>query len=679
MKRPIFLLLILALLWEGVDLSQRGQAQAQPSSESDAPYLYYYSDYHNAFVIERADGTDTRLLGAANGPHPSGIYWTSISGQGWSADGQWFLYFIDNQGYQTLQVMRVDGSRLSSTDAIEEKIIGAYWSPDGKNLLVRSEDEYGLIHLYIVDTVQDQIIYIWQAPDTPYEVYPFMWHPDGQSIHFYVEAHKYSYEDITLLTLYLDGREVSRTVQSVIRGEYGDTPTERPIITPDNRLAYITSSEPPTLVLEDISTNQTELLPLSGSIAYFMESSDDNRYHLLVTCQACDRWIYTDLKDQLWLWDSQKQSLEQVYKGILYYHEWRDGQFIITNDNNEWFSITPHSTPLQVNPLRNPYLAIRNQQDAHHPYIIETWTQTVIRNIPNRQSILIPPHSARSSVSDQGGEFEWHPEQDWFISWENDTRSGGGSPRNVLGRVIKADGAIYRDFGNRCSGNCGGWLPPQVDISQLPPPMDSDLGRLIPQQIWQTTGWVGNFSWSPDSQQLLSGDIGSAWAWGDVWDINTRQLRYEVTYTYNDIPEWQPNADGSYQISFQEQAIIDTTQKVAATSPDGRFYIARGKDDPSVPMIFDAVTQTALLQLQGAEEFHHPHFSYSPDGRWIAGGSHDGGRLTFWDAATGEYLYTFDLFAGGVAFSPDGQWLAVGVGWDIHLYAVSDILAQLPQ
>ncbi|HML22848.1 MAG TPA: hypothetical protein PKD09_14450, partial [Aggregatilinea sp.] len=40
-----------------------GPVAAQGDSESDAPYIYYYSSDHNAFVIERADGTDTRLLG----------------------------------------------------------------------------------------------------------------------------------------------------------------------------------------------------------------------------------------------------------------------------------------------------------------------------------------------------------------------------------------------------------------------------------------------------------------------------------------------------------------------------------------------------------------------------------------------------------------------------------------
>src|SRR5262249_11973706 len=56
--------------------------------------------------------------------------------------------------------------------------------------------------------------------------------------------------------------------------------------------------------------------------------------------------------------------------------------------------------------------------------------------------------------------------------------------------------------------------------------------------------------------------------------------------------------------------------------------------------------------------------SVSPDGRWVATGSHWGTGAKVWDAATGRLVA--DLVPGqvgvSVAFSPDGKWLATAVG-----------------
>jgi WD40 repeat protein/Flp pilus assembly protein TadD len=53
----------------------------------------------------------------------------------------------------------------------------------------------------------------------------------------------------------------------------------------------------------------------------------------------------------------------------------------------------------------------------------------------------------------------------------------------------------------------------------------------------------------------------------------------------------------------------------------------------------------------------------SPDGRWVATGSHGGPGAKVWDAKSGRLVK--DLPVGGmchVAFSPDGKWLATGGG-----------------
>jgi Tol biopolymer transport system component len=53
-----------------------------------APYLYYFSDLLHAFVIERADGTDSRVL--ADGVTPDDN--NAVRGPGWSPSGKWFAW-----------------------------------------------------------------------------------------------------------------------------------------------------------------------------------------------------------------------------------------------------------------------------------------------------------------------------------------------------------------------------------------------------------------------------------------------------------------------------------------------------------------------------------------------------------------------------------------------------------
>jgi WD40 repeat protein/serine/threonine protein kinase len=75
------------------------------------------------------------------------------------------------------------------------------------------------------------------------------------------------------------------------------------------------------------------------------------------------------------------------------------------------------------------------------------------------------------------------------------------------------------------------------------------------------------------------------------------------------------------------------------------------------------------LRLEGVAPLQHAAavFSavFSPDGRWVVSGSQDG-KVTVWDASTGEKQFDFPAHAGhvrGVAVSPNGRFLATA-SWD---------------
>ncbi len=74
----------------------------------NVPYIYYYSDRLNAFVIERADGTDTRLMAQRILARDTNSVASYIGGPGFSPSGGYFAYTaasIDGwgRGYENAQ------------------------------------------------------------------------------------------------------------------------------------------------------------------------------------------------------------------------------------------------------------------------------------------------------------------------------------------------------------------------------------------------------------------------------------------------------------------------------------------------------------------------------------------------------------------------------------------------
>ncbi|MBC8100820.1 MAG: hypothetical protein H7Y11_15380, partial [Armatimonadetes bacterium] len=88
-------------------------SQSIAQSQADlAPYIYYYGRLDGSFIIERADGTDSRIF---NDLVPKEH--NSVIMRGWSSSGRWFMissYHSTGEGInysQQTQVVSTDGQQ----------------------------------------------------------------------------------------------------------------------------------------------------------------------------------------------------------------------------------------------------------------------------------------------------------------------------------------------------------------------------------------------------------------------------------------------------------------------------------------------------------------------------------------------------------------------------------------
>ncbi len=127
-------LVVVAVLLLGL-----GMVRGQGDAPSEAPYLYYYSDVLNAFVIERADGSDSRMIGQNIMPEVRNLF----TGPGWSPSGDWFAWTAYKNrgaigGYTgptwSYVVSTHTGEVFDPVNGLEEAILS--WSPQADYLLV---------------------------------------------------------------------------------------------------------------------------------------------------------------------------------------------------------------------------------------------------------------------------------------------------------------------------------------------------------------------------------------------------------------------------------------------------------------------------------------------------------------------------------------------------------------
>ncbi|HEY1380829.1 MAG TPA: hypothetical protein VGF55_28770, partial [Gemmataceae bacterium] len=116
-------------------------------------------------------------------------------------------------------------------------------------------------------------------------------------------------------------------------------------------------------------------------------------------------------------------------------------------------------------------------------------------------------------------------------------------------------------------------------------------------------------------------------------------------------------APGSVQVGPPQQLPLPTAVGQIATGRNGlavasaEFWgaLVWHQDRPGPPVKLSPHKDTRYVAV-------------SPDGRWVATGSHFGTKVRIWDASTGAFAHELPIEVGSnVCFSPDGRWLATDV------------------
>ncbi|MCI0711784.1 MAG: hypothetical protein L0154_16635 [Chloroflexi bacterium] len=720
--------------------------RAQDSSpSSDAPYLYYFSSDIDAVVIERADGTDTRVLGA-------GLFeeikpYKISTEHGWSPSGKWLAWtsvFVPAYGAGPQQVVpfivSVDGKRnFPFTD--EFYSFEMAWSPTEDillmwgNTLEKTEEGY--------DTQSEQRFltaydfssnkYLFTFNDLPplkqalSSNFVPSWSPDGQ--HIFIN-HWFSNDTTTLfVVLSKDGQVV--TTLGPVEAVKMDTNSYEPMIRSGTKVVYFDDS----LIIADLVTDEQIKVEGIGSKpelflfspdqqkalivqnGLWLWSSEDGLIQLLDRLQFVDLgytftnvayWspnsqyalIYGDISESqstLWFIDVSQQQVQDVLhvdEKTLYwfYPNWywtADNQALVsglvdaTRQADNYYGGYAYSALIDFPTLdvqefdfvssSHPNSVAFNIGNSIFATVIEG--PVIYRRDTNETLLLRPDYD--SYMSARGGVAHIDESGQWLLTMEEALVSSGGSKIGHAG-VSKLDGTTRRDLTGLF--RFADWLPSQVNVDDLPPPLKSPIP---PRPIWtiQTDNWISQLAWSPDGERLA---IVHNLFWHGTGAVSIWNFSKEALTPFNTKYD-DPENIGEAFVVAQWQETADTFELLIIVSPDPieslqNYRILALAEQYSLALIEESYLQQYIYDLEADEivteiECSSQLFvifgysdSFSPDGTLLA--CHTG----IFDVTTGEKLADIPVTGSAFAFSPDGTQLAVAASWDVLIYDVAELL-----
>lgn len=674
--------------------------------EAPAPYLYYYSAVHRGFVIERADGTDSRLL--AGGAVPPEHNW--IEGPGWSPSGEWFAWvsrdvlstYLDIGGAKGYAI-RADGSGLREfgPGALElgyRDGVTLEWSPTADILFViedfREYDARGEpVLASLINVTTGEILAHAAVPFRAYSpLGPFSigWSPDGQHAGFaytFSDEEKRLAED-RLVTLSVDGHVLEQVLGPSMGSHvpiWGWSPDGQAVICSLELLKILepSGSSRERLRGSSVSLPTTQyLLPdafwrRESWLAY--QSADNTRLVLeqVASGETFDLPLPDNVKEVEIYWNPAApyalvQGMRSYEKDYLWLLSFEDRTYTLIEDDVKRIEYCPPDQPCflpydyQLGPWSpdGRWAAFRSGERTYYS-IFELASQE-IHKVPIETAMETTPPRAK-------------------LLWSPDSRRIWFYPIRLIYDVVAHD--LYElsdDWADRPLFSLDG----QKLLFMGEPDPKSGLPRMVifdmltgdkfvlPIHSATTFGWEGS-RWSPDSQwsitgwsQLLAGS--DPWLLVAVVRSDGTGWREIGTSNFSEIePDWLPEqvevaslppgqpesvtlSPAQYQYDNLESWVWNSlpfTVAIVCDSEDPNWRLAAeiGTGDIIARLNYKSpCTEEDRLETRGV---------VNPDGDLLAVARDYGYNVDIWEIASGQRLTWLDTFAPRLYFSEDGQSL----------------------
>lgn len=318
---------------------------------SDAPFLYYYSPEQAAFIVERADGSDMRILANfALTPQTSNQEVQNIiTGPGWSPSGEWFVWreTTNYGGARAAYLVSRDGkNRITLLNGLPVAYLA--WSPTHDFLIATSNDIVYLINARVLSATKQFHVNAKQSS--------VRWTPDGQ----YVEITPMNTDKSDRIDLIaLDGTKMTREFYRDGQGCFV------PQWSRSGQLAYVdVEMGRKRFIVENFSNNrQFEFDVPQGSIRRIDWSRDEN-YMLIYASSDCSqpvpkilKLMLLSLKDKRFTYISDSAQLPPTnsYGARRGFASWSpdDGNIAFFNSDDQVFMATvPSLQTRQVSPAQ---------------------------------------------------------------------------------------------------------------------------------------------------------------------------------------------------------------------------------------------------------------------------------------------------------------------------------------
>jgi len=695
--------------------------RAQNTPIAHTPYLYYFSHTLNAFVIERADGSDSRLLGQGVMPNTErGDYWDVADAQ-WSASHRW-LAWVGNQGccsnYGLLWLFRADTSaRVPIAQTITD-VVDMAWSPTHDVLLVST-----LTGVYLLNPDLQKILGQFHFnQNSSVAGARIRWLFDGEHAAFDIEPYQGTFDVSGALTVNIAFEEDQG---------FGSCRMSGGTITSGGDWTASGSYLSQSLVFKNRLSNATFALRLKDQWLVGMDLSPDGRYALIYLNTHCnpsddrsanqigivstaDRTIQFFSQPHFiapyywlvnWSPDAQKGIIQiddstykvvdlttrQIYLVIdqsVLVPKTEYAPMIYLGDRLQWtsdsqeilinFSQTSYRYTLADQRLTYVMPGISYTQSPDSKYVAFSLYELGAQHLytqdrrTGERHLMLPPSGADYA----GSNVIWHPTENWLII-EDGTPTANGEHLFPMYTVSNVDGTIQRELTKEAFI---GWLP----FDPAPDPQASSRSVSGQPRLTLTgpTRAIAELAWYPDHKQVASiTDDGAV----RVWDTSTgaqtisidsiRASRYVAYFT-----AFQWTNDGRHLLSLDDNNTLTLWDTV-----DGKAKNICGSDASwKLAPITSQMVDYARLQ-DGAVVFgtadncntrtlllpsSHPvsAFYFSPDGkRWVLSDAICNAYV--YDALTAQLLSTFQLpGCDTLLIAPDGTRLLTtyqtgSVGW----------------